>query len=532
MKLKFFSPSFVSICILLHCIYIPHVTSRELLVSQSQPEPTRASVMGAYGQDCTPPFDDNPPDNCIEAGQSLFAPLGKIECAENFDCCLCGSIKCGFSRNPNTGNIVPCSLFHANGDSGAFGVKSIDIIGSPSSGAVINCGGDQSCNGTAIYGLNIASIQCSGDSACAQSQWDITCLADDPCSLNCRGDHSCSGIPHHDTDTETRDMVSATVHRSTWFIVDNTAGLNCADEACVDGVFLLEQNIGGGSVLCHGENACRGAIITINNIDAIVCGGVHACKNAKIRVIDPQQDFSLECSALEACEGLDLEIFINEWSSTDFFKTFDCGGRSACYEASMTVINYGANYLTIESLECGAAKSCQLAKFDIINGGFEDCVCGSTIQQSCEGTIGIDSCFAGLDKLECVGMNSCEASKQTLTNIANDFELICGSLSSCQSMALTININDHNADPVTVLKGYKCGADHSCAGANIEICNQQQNEEIVIEKIECDGIESCKDTVFGCIGQVVIQEIACGDDGGCDGCVVQIDNQQTVSCDP
>ena len=123
------------------CIF--HVSfSRNLLASQSQPEPTRPPITGAYGQDFTPPFDDNPPDNCAAPGDHLYAPSGKVECSENFDCCLCQMIKCGFDQD-NEGNIIPCAEFHVNGDSGAYGVKHIDVIGDSTTGAVINCGGKQ-----------------------------------------------------------------------------------------------------------------------------------------------------------------------------------------------------------------------------------------------------------------------------------------------------------------------------------------------------------------------------------------------------
>eukprot|EP01083_Nonionella_stella_P193662 715009_1 len=396
--------SMVHLFLFYQLLSISYAQKRNLLVSQSQLESTRAQVFGAYGQDCTPPLDDNPPNNCVETGQSISSPNGKIECSENFDCCLCDTIECGHSRDVN-GKIIPCTEFHVNGDSAAFGVQNIDVIGSPITGAVINCGGDHACERTGVFGQNIASVQCAGDYACAQSQWDLTCLPNSPCPVNCRGDNACSSGKISETS----------------MTVSNTAGLSCADDACYHGIFHLQNNIGGGSIECKGEHACQGVRITINNIESIVCGGVNACKNAQIHVIDPQEDFSLDCTAYGSCQGLDLEIYMSKNSNVSFFKGFHCKGASSCLATSINIINYSKKSLTIETLECEAQQSCKYAYFNIINGRFEKCKCGPAIQESCQGTQGIESCFDGLDKLECNGFQSCFNKKQTISNIANDF---------------------------------------------------------------------------------------------------------------
>ena len=65
--------------------------------------------------------------------------------------------------------------------------------------------------------------------------------------MRCVGDKACAG--------------SSTDIASSAFVIENSAGLSCADDACKNGVFILRSNIGGGSVLCHGESACINADI-------------------------------------------------------------------------------------------------------------------------------------------------------------------------------------------------------------------------------------------------------------------------------
>ena len=221
---------------------------------------------------------------------------------------------------------------------------------------------------------------------------------------------------------------------------------------------------------------------------------------------------------------------MTEKSSVDFFKGFNCNGRGSCADATITVINNGPNFITIENLECRAFQACKLTHFDLNNAAFENCQCGSNIQQSCEGTTGIDTCFSGLDKLECYGMNSCEHSIQSLTNVADGFELICGSLAACEAMDLVILLNDNKETTVNMIKGYNCNADESCKGASVGLVNRQSNAPIVIEKIECGGINSCANALFGCKGDVTIDSIVCGGSGACDGCYVVMSDGNKRPC--
>eukprot|EP01083_Nonionella_stella_P165333 549763_1 len=135
-----------------------------------------SQLIGTYGQSCSYGIDDTPfatPNGCDSAGETISENRA-MECPENFDCCMCGTMICG---NPDTGG---CDELNCNGDSGCFGVQDIQIYGG-AEGALISCNGDQSCNGTKITGRNIAEIGCTGDGACA----NIRCVANTQSIVYC-----------------------------------------------------------------------------------------------------------------------------------------------------------------------------------------------------------------------------------------------------------------------------------------------------------------------------------------------------------
>ena len=126
-----------------------------------------------------------------------LGPLEDIECEENWDCCTCDYISCG---DPLTSSW--CDKFVVGGDHGAFGVKGIAIYGDPDDGATIECGGDSSCEGTFLTGVGVSDIKCGGDRACHLAfNWDVTCLLDEPCTMECTGDESmCAPFVMHETE--------------------------------------------------------------------------------------------------------------------------------------------------------------------------------------------------------------------------------------------------------------------------------------------------------------------------------------------
>ena len=132
--------------------------------------------------------------------------------------------------------------------------------------------------------------------------------------------------------------------------------------------------------------------------------------------------------------------------------------------------------------------------------------------------------------MECTGPNSCRGQTKTLRNVANDFELVCGDISSCQNFTLSVEITANNpSGEVTFLKGITCGGENSCNGAQIVISNQQSNNEtLFVEIVECGSIGSCTNAVFSTVGPVFIEEFICGSPSSCDGCLVNGINCSSV----
>merc|ERR1711879_876410 len=85
---------------------------------------------------------------------------------------------------------------------------------------------------------------------------------------------------------------------------------------CRWGQFILTTDT-GGTVDCGGNNGCEHSDILIHNAEAISCGGIQSCRHAHIVVINPVADhFSITCSGLHACHGLDIEVIIDDPSIT------------------------------------------------------------------------------------------------------------------------------------------------------------------------------------------------------------------------
>ena len=148
--------------------------------------------------------------------------------------------------------------------------------------------------------------------------------------------------------------------------------------------------------------------------------------------------------ATTACQGMEVEIINTVTSTFEVFSGISCIGPQSCQDAWISILNQNPNFMYIQNLDCPAFQSCQRTEFILDNVGFENCKCGSATQQSCDGTIGIDSCFEGLEKMECTGPNSCRGQTKTLRNVANDFELVCGDISSCQNFTLNVDLTANN----------------------------------------------------------------------------------------
>eukprot|EP01084_Bolivina_argentea_P267397 453886_1 len=469
-----------------------------------------SQLIGTYGQSCSYGIDDTPfatPNGCDSAGETISENRA-MECPENFDCCMCGTMICG---NPDTGG---CDELNCNGDSGCFGVQDIQIYGG-AEGALISCNGDQSCNGTKITGRNIAEIGCTGDGACARSTFIFNCLHEEPCLVSCVGDGACAGNKDYNPGDSGEGDGD---HLTTFFNIENTAGIDCSAEACQYGYFNLRNNIGGGMIACTGYGACMEAEITINNIESVICGAAESCKDANFLIIDPQEDFSVECSATDSCSGLSIEVVVT--NGVDFFKEINCGGFG-CVGAKFMIYNFGEQFINVEILGCEAPSACAGAVFDLDGGiGFEECKCGEDYTKACDGISGIDSCLSGVEKVECSGVGSCNNLQQAIANIANDFELICSDPTACKGFWLMIVLNTNAREPVNFVKGYKCDSDEACLNAIIQLNNEQDGVSVVVDKIDCGGVSSCENARFIVSGDVVINEIVCNEQS-CDNCVVE-----------
>ena len=81
------------------------------------------------------------------------------------------------------------------------------------------------------------------------------------------------------------------------FTISNSAGLHCDDAACSHSQFnLISNKDDGDKIECDGESSCLGAFITVqDNVETVICGDDYACLYATIIVINPKDDFELQC---------------------------------------------------------------------------------------------------------------------------------------------------------------------------------------------------------------------------------------------
>lgn len=451
---------------------------------------------GTYNQPCIPPESDFP---CQRTFMTLTDQQnGDVECGVDYGCCLCETIICGSSNKA-------CDSFKAGGENAAFGVEDIRIYGEPdSSGAVIDCGAPNSCSATHITGSWIDTLKCGGDSACSSAVVDIS----------------------------------------------QSRGLTCDTGACIAGTFLLNSNR-GGAVDCGARHACVNALIEINGIQDVKCGGISSCQNAKIFVTDPLEHFHLDCNGYMACENLEIELIIPASASravggTCFFrdvveyKGISCGAGGGCKGMKFTIRNDGCDIIRLEDLQCGPGEACTGAIFDFnagntITGGVQlnNCMCGP----SCVDATGIDMCYNNVQVLECVDFESCAMQQRSITNPANDFVLLCMGVESCFGFELELVVAGGSGNLVRRFTGFECGGIMACKEAVITIVNTQatsdgQNVLLSVADVICSEREACDGATFITGVNVEIQRVVCSA-GACNNCVVkQSVDSVGVPCDP
>eukprot|EP00484_Ammonia_sp_Unknown_P002306 CAMPEP_0197073192 /NCGR_PEP_ID=MMETSP1384-20130603/210483_1 /TAXON_ID=29189 /ORGANISM="Ammonia sp." /LENGTH=427 /DNA_ID=CAMNT_0042512025 /DNA_START=471 /DNA_END=1754 /DNA_ORIENTATION=+ len=416
-----------------------------------------------------------------------------------------------------------CVHIVCNGDSGCRGVKGIEVNGSEPDGAAIDCNGDHSCISTTMTGTGVGSIGCTGDASCAYSTMDLDCVADG-CLFRCVGDNSCQG---HLTDPA----------YAASYTVRNTNGILCASHACQFGVFTLTQNL-GGLLICGAERACFQAQMTINNVGAIICSGFFGCEGATFLVINPEQNFYVDCQQRNSCKDLSIEIIVTDPMITEF-RGISCGGASSCEGAVFTITKRvpagvaaklpadgsgGSTELVIAELSCAASRSCANAVFDMpSNVAVEACGCAGGTTGSCEGLLGVDSCIKGLEKLECVGTGTCAGMVETITNPKDGFMLICNDPGSCNNFVLTINVDSHPNAP-TFFGGIQCNSIDSCKGLRLFILNTAPGRRLDVGGLNCGSTNSCNNAAL-VMRNADLGAVNCATPDSCTQCATFIDNK-------
>ena len=213
-------------------------------------------------------------------------------------------------------------------------------------------------------------------------------------------------------------------------------------------------------------------------------------------------------------------------------KGFRCGAPMACKGLVVEVSRSSDRNIFIEKLECNGESACLNADFLLGTGiTFQNCVCGTATERSCDGIKGIDTCLAGLERLECTGNDGCYDMREVIRNPSDNFELICGNIRSCELFHLTMNLDTGAMAPIGLFKGFVCSNVQSCKDATITVNNAQSNSKwLFVEVIECSGEASCLNTQFVSNGAVQINDIKCADQSSCVGCT-HTHNGECRNCD-
>lgn len=257
-------------------------------------------------------------------------------------------------------------------------------------------------------------------------------------------------------------------------------------------------------------------------------------KVSKIYITDPLPDFSLFCSGSEACKGAQIEIVIpaiNVIIGDFHIKDIDCSGPKSCDNLQITVRNENfMGKVIIDNIKCGQPDSCSYASFNFVgNVDVANCFLGP----SGFTTSGLSKCFEGLQSLQCNGPNECQNKVLSLTNPSNGFVLECAQSGSCGGSTINIYLDTRpwvdqltgnalsNAEPTTLLQGFKFNAEGAASLATINIDNNQRGQMLEIELVECGAQYSCAGTTFILGKHAQIKTFDCKVPGACNGCFVK-----------
>jgi len=229
--------------------------------------------------------------------------------------------------------------------------------------------------------------------------------------------------------------------------------------------------------------------------------------------------FLLECSGIESCYNLHIEINIDNPdcdAGKTAFRGIRCFDDHSCEAMQITINNRGCNELLLGSVQCHRPTSCKDADFRF-NGeiSIEECKCG--VGTACNNAIGMDQCFKTLYKMSCGDPDICMGETRTIVNPVSGFLFECKNERSCVDAVFTIAMTRDvtHLGPIKI-SGMEAGKD-----ATFIIDNQQGEwTNVGVQYIECSGIFSCDGTTFISGDYVTFNRVICAKDA-CNGCLIK-----------
>mmetsp|Transcript_1709 Transcript_1709/g.2782 ORF Transcript_1709/g.2782 Transcript_1709/m.2782 type:complete len:667 (+) Transcript_1709:111-2111(+) len=292
----------------------------------------------------------------------------------------------------------------------------------------------------------------------------------------------------------------------------------------------------GGSIECQGIAACAGANLFADSAVGLECNVDRSCAQAVMQIDNPADYFSIDCNGPQSCLGLSLTINIGiEGQQCDasladsvvhHLEGLRCNSVESCKDMQITINNRGCNKVVLNNLECMQPESCTGASFQFIGDiDINQCQCGP----SCGYTTGLEKCFENLERVLCPDAESCMAVTKTIANPLNYFYLECGGDYSCSDATFNIQLTSVvDREDVTYFEALKFGGMRSGQRVTVVFDNQQVSEiggvvKVVLDRIECSGLESCQDATFITNDNVMINRIVCPSADACSGCLVKRD---------
>ena len=120
----------------------------------------------------------------------------------------------------------------------------------------------------------------------------------------------------------------------------------------------------------------------------------------------------------------------------------------------------------------------------------------------------------GINRFECNTNNECRGQTITITNILNNFELLCSGSASCRNANIQININDPSITNIQI----SCGGLNGCRNAMITI-NGLTEGNLQIGSISCSGTNGCRNAIFTTVNAQILS-INCPSADACNNCIV------------